>query len=117
MRLACREPPARVVLNDHRRVHLHASLQCTPLKEFRHRGQCVAPTHRMTERTRARFPLQLVQPLRLEHGRELTLHLAQLQPLAHTGLHPRRRCLAYLFRAASLVQRPLRYQGACPRLN
>ena len=32
---------------------------------------------------------------------------------SHTGLHPRRRCLAYLFRVASLVQRPLRYQGAC----
>jgi hypothetical protein len=41
---------------------------------------------------------RLLQARRLEHSRELTLHLAQLQFLMHEGLHPRSRRLTRLTR-------------------
>jgi hypothetical protein len=43
--------------------------------------------------------------------------LAQLQFRAHEGLHPRSRRLTRLLIGASLLQRPLRQPGACPRLQ
>ena len=66
---------------------------------------------------------RLLLARRLEHSRELTLHLTQLQFLAHEGLHPRSRRLTRLTRltrllmGASLLQRPLSQQGACLRLQ
>ena len=72
---------------------------------------------------------RLLLARRLEHSRELTLHLTQLQFLAHEGLHPRSRRLTRLthltrltrltrlLMGASLLQRPLSQQGACLRLQ